>query len=627
MLRIRLFSPLAVVFLLISSYAFTQDREWGQYNNVNIVSVGSRIETALQLKLRQPYQSRQLLLGLLQQSRFALQPELIIECLTALSNFTDDPKLTEQTLLFIRQGISLCDTQKHKRNLYNLYNNMASILLDQSQYMEGYKAQLKAAEYAKNNPHAVARVENNMAHPLRILGKRALALEILERCVEAAIRYQDGELWANALQNIACLKEDIGESDYIYYMDSSLRIAEKFKQYDILYRGLVNKALILIKNGKEKAAFVWIQAADTLSQNPAISPRLSAQADEVSGMILTEVGQYKQAARKLQKSLMHTSREKWGSKMYSLSHAYAHQSDFKKAYYTILELLEAQDSAITRNEIIKLGDLELKYRSVEKDKQLAENKLMLTRKDNALKIKNIGMGILAASGVTLSGILLLLQRNYRQKQKNLRAEQRNQELLARLAGEEQERKRISQELHDGIGGILSAAKMNLSSISPASIEQESKYEQGIQLLDEVYNELRQTAHNLSPNVLKQKGLVPTLSGYCKRTAEAQNMDIRLQTLGQLSILDDETALTTYRMVQELLQNVVKHSGASKAMVQLNYQEGLLDITVEDNGKGISGRTQEAGIGLDNIRDRVAALKGHMEIDSRPGEGTTVYINI
>lgn len=547
-------------------------------------------------------------------------------CLIALSGFTTDLKLQTQTLQYAKRGVQLCDTQKHKEDLFRLYDHIGDIYFRQSRYQESFEARLKAVHYAQSFPLAVAQIENNMVEVLRLLGNPDLALEYLERSLHTAIKYQDGKLWSSSLLNISNIKETNSAQSHPY-LDSGLRVAHRFGLYETLYSGLLNKSSLWANNGKPKEALQLLEAADTLSRYFFITPVLKAKSDEIAGTAYAVLGQYPKAEQLFLKSLSGTDPMGWLSNMNYLTHLYEIQGDFKKAYYTFRKFQSRVDTLGRNGMRLRVNDLELQYRTSEKDKQLAEQKFNLAKKEKDLQIKNTWIGIMAFGGMMLFVVFLLMRRNLLQRQKIQSAEQANLQLKARIEGEQQERKRISQELHDGIGGILSAAKMNLSRVYTLVPEQAPRYERGVQLLDEAYKELRRTAHNLSPHILKNKGLADTLFSYCRKTAEDQKIDIQFQPFGHLEALNEDIALASYRIIQELIQNIVKHSGASQAMVQLGYQDGQLDITVEDNGKGMASQNLVDGIGLSNIRDRVTALKGHIEIDSQPGEGATIYINI
>ncbi len=620
------------LFLVLYSLLATipvagQVKDWIRMDNIKTTEGADDIKKANELRIRQPDSARRWLLQLLKQHWIHQDQKEIRRCLVALSYFYKDPAVHEQSLLFAQRGLQLCDTQQHRKELSILYENIGQIYFRQSRYEESFKMRLKAIGFANADPLRVAGIEYNMIETLLLLGYKNLALEYLERCLSTAISYQNGRLWANALLSISRIKEQY-ENQHFPYWDSSVQVARKFKLYSALYVAILNKSSALANNGKPQQALLLLKTLDTLAPYHPVSPDHLWKAEEIAATAYAALGQYKTAEQLFMQSLGAADPHGWLSNMNQLTNMYLQQGDFKKAFYTSRTLQSRIDSIGSHDMRLRLIATELQYKNAEKDKELAKNKLALVEQKAAIKSKNTWIGIMASSALVLLAIILLLRRNYQQKQSIQRSEQINLQLKARIDGEELERERLSRELHDGIGGLLSAAKMNLTTLRPPAAREESlKYERSVQLMDDAYTELRRTAHNMSPAILKSKGLVETVALFCQKTEEAHRIAIKFQHFGVPDTLSDEIALSVYRMIQELIQNIVKHSGAQKAMVQLSGQDNGLQIIVEDRGKGIAQQDKIEGIGLNNIKNRVMALGGRLDIDSRVNEGTAVYINI
>lgn len=191
-----------------------------------------------------------------------------------------------------------------------------------------------------------------------------------------------------------------------------------------------------------------------------------------------------------------------------------------------------------------------------------------------------------------------------------------------MTGEEKERSRIAKELHDGIGSLLAASKMHASKLLSQSPDIVSPL---IHMLDNASKETRRISHNLLPESLLNKGLDIALQDFISSINESQLIKAEYQSINLSSELPQSTQLTIYRIIQELFNNIIKHSNATEAMVQLNQHNTKLLITVEDNGKGFSYSNGNNGIGLQNIKSRLSLLNGKMEVDSKETMGTSVYI--
>jgi signal transduction histidine kinase len=295
------------------------------------------------------------------------------------------------------------------------------------------------------------------------------------------------------------------------------------------------------------------------------------------------------------------------------------------AYKWMHEYATLSDSVSKAGTAVQIADLEAKYRSSEKERQLLEL-------SNRAKIQRL----LLWGGIILLtvGLLFFI---YRSRQRKLQAEQAVRSLQqqqqievagALMNGEERERQRLARELHDGLGGMLAGIKINLSEVVSAGTQDEMALQKVIKQLDGSVRELRHIAHNLMPESLLRSGLEVALNDLCESLGNGQTR-VELQTMNIARDIPKQTQLIVYRIVQELLANVLKHAKASEVFVQCSQSENNFYITVEDDGVGMEqDKTGSAkGIGLENIRRRVEFLQGKLEIESSPGSGTVVNIEI
>lgn len=139
--------------------------------------------------------------------------------------------------------------------------------------------------------------------------------------------------------------------------------------------------------------------------------------------------------------------------------------------------------------------------------------------------------------------------------------------------------------------------------------------------------LRQTAHNLMPDALLEEGLPSAIRYFCNGVAKTSGLHIRFEQHDTLPEMPIEAQTNLYRITQELIQNAIKHASATEILVSLNYREGILNLSVEDNGKGFSDAEVSDGLGLKSIRNRLKAMNGHMEISKLPESGTVVLVEL
>lgn len=199
-----------------------------------------------------------------------------------------------------------------------------------------------------------------------------------------------------------------------------------------------------------------------------------------------------------------------------------------------------------------------------------------------------------------------------------------------LEGEEKERKRIAAELHDGVAGDLSALKYTLSVLSNenAADKKEILITDLKQIIDKANIQLREISHNLSPSTLENQGFIEALKIFVRQKEKVYGLPIHFKVEGEEFILSRSTEMHLYRIVQELVTNVIKHSGATKAAVLINASKEKLNITVKDDGTGFSELKNHGGIGLSNIDSRIRFLGAAFRKDiSDAGSSFTITVNL
>ena len=269
-----------------------------------------------------------------------------------------------------------------------------------------------------------------------------------------------------------------------------------------------------------------------------------------------------------------------------------------------------------------ISDLSIKYETEKKEMRIAA----LEEKEQLY----IGLGSAVAVIMFLTIVLLTVRYRIKRKLSEQRVKQLEQEqqLIATQAvldGEAAERSRLARDLHDGLGGMLSVVKLNLNGMNPRAVmdgDDVERYGKALEMLEQSIGELRRVAHHIMPESLMRYGLKVALEDFCHAVPGAH-----FQYLGEEPRLDSRLEVLIYRCAYELINNAVKHARANTINVQLMVDEGVVSLTVHDNGVGFDPQTVNAGIGLENIRTRIAVHNGKMSIYSEPDAGTEVSIEI
>lgn len=261
-----------------------------------------------------------------------------------------------------------------------------------------------------------------------------------------------------------------------------------------------------------------------------------------------------------------------------------------------------------------------------------------------IELKEISLGrfqwltvALLLGMISLVSVFLML----RNRQKSRQKEQLNAERLAQqelrtkaiLEAEEKERVRIAKELHDGLGQQLSAAKMNIASLRSRIVTgQEGQLElleNAVALVDDAVKEVRSVSHDMMANALIRNGLASAVRDFVHRLGAGGTIRTELEIVGLNDRLDPGIEMMLYRVLQELVNNILKHARANLVSIQLIRHEDSILLQVEDNGVGFDADEMEKsdGIGMANIRSRVGLVNGSFYIDSQPGHGTTATIEV
>lgn len=297
-----------------------------------------------------------------------------------------------------------------------------------------------------------------------------------------------------------------------------------------------------------------------------------------------------------------------------------------------LQLKEDEYVIKTKEEIILQNKLDVQRKEqkillLSKKKEIKD--LALTKKNNTI----IGLSILA---ILSTFIFYLLYNRYKIKQAGIlqAAIIKQQDISTKgiIEAEERERKRIASDLHDGVGQLMTAAWLNMQAMNENAKNADSETKELLQktmhLVDESCKEVRAVSHNMMPNALLKKGLVNAVREFLQQI-NIKSTKINLQTDGLNNPLPNHIETVLYRVIQESVNNVIKHAQATSLDININQDETGIDVMIEDNGKGFnfSEANKKDGIGLQNIKSRIEYLKGTVEWNTAENKGTLVAIHI
>lgn len=320
---------------------------------------------------------------------------------------------------------------------------------------------------------------------------------------------------------------------------------------------------------------------------------------------------------------------------YYYSINYAKQNNFKKAY----EYSKVADSLKVYLDYEKntreITQLNIKYQTAEKEKQILEEQ----QKSRTTRNWLIAAGFALLFG---TGIAILLQKNTTKKRQlaeqqtllnqervdNLLKEQELVSIDAMIEGQEKERQRVANELHDDLGSLMATIKLHFDNSKVS--KKDPALQNAQKLLEEAYQKVRGMAHSKNSGVMSDQGLLPAIKKMAQVITETNALEVSVEDFGMGERLENSLELNLFRMVQELVANAIKHAEATKVNIQLTQHEDNMNIIIEDDGQGFD-RSQldqtKTGMGLTNIEKRVEYLEGSFTVDSVLGKGTSILIDI
>ena len=495
----------------------------------------------------------------------------------------------------------------HKGNVHELQGKY-----DSATYY--YYDALRISELIDHKP-LIGRALNNLGILYFNLGQTEEAVARYQRGLSIAREMGDSALVCKALNNIgnayATIDRDFDKS--IPYFEACIQLAKEIDDNGAYTTAKLTLIQIWLEQGIYEEVFQAVQEIRSRGVNHYYVDYAEANA-------YMKTQKYDKAIELFEKILPMkvNSPELIQAVLTNLSLIYKEKKDFQTALDYKDQSYAQRDSIhkIETQEIIE--GLKVSYETEKK-----EISIVSLKKEKELYFW------LGATGITMS-ILVLLMLLFRQRiirQKKELAEQRISELEREkqlvaaeslLNGENHERGRLSKELHDGLGGLLTMAKLDLSQLKERMTNETDCIEHVITLMNQSIFEMRRMAHNLMPESLARFGLRSVLEEFCSNSAK-----INFHFFGIERRLNEKEEINLYRIASELINNALKHADASEISVQLLFSEEYISLTVQDNGIGF--KLTDIREGLTTVKSRSELLGATVQIYSEPGKGTEITI--
>ena len=200
---------------------------------------------------------------------------------------------------------------------------------------------------------------------------------------------------------------------------------------------------------------------------------------------------------------------------------------------------------------------------------------------------------------------------------------------AEIQSQENERKRIASDLHDSLGPLLAAVKLNINSIEVTDPDDQRVIQKTGRYLDQIIGSMRQISYNLLPNTLERKGLLEAVREFIAQVSNQQALQIKLLVVKEPAV-PKNIEIHIFRMIQEIIHNTIKHAGANSLQIGISSENKHIMILTKDDGRGFDitkVKSESGGLGLKSLESRCEILNGSLSLESEPGKGTNCYIKI
>ena len=540
-------------------------------------------------------------------SNKTLQESRLKEAITIATKLKNDSLLANCNMAFSQQYFATADYVKsveyglESLRISERTNNTRGIIRAKSKLAQVYqmtedlpKAQ-KMLEDILILPEAIRYSYNITLHTLANIygmqGKYSEALAMDEKglkyCDSMGLPFAKTAFYDN-MANCYMYSGNFEKAREFFYI--SLQIDSTANDYRLMSDTYLNLGQLHMMNNKESAAITYLNRAILLSKQVSYK-----EATASAYKVLSEIYQ--------KNGLLDSS-----------------IVNLKKHYLY-------RDSIRNINSENKISELQTIYETEKKENEIQSQKLELNNQRTGIIVLTAALGILCLLA------LLVYRKKQHQSKFQLQKEIIQQQRMATAAiilAEENERNRIGTDLHDGIGQMVSAAKMNLSVLDSdldfSNPMQKEKFNNVIKMLDESCGEIRAVSHQMMPLAMFDSSVSEAVQTFVQRI-DKNLIAVDYYTEG-ICILSKEKESILYRILQECINNVIKHAKATTLSISIHHADTQTAVTVEDDGVGFDhGKIRNEGIGLSNIQSRVNFLGGDIEFDSRPGAGTLVSMHI
>ena len=530
------------------------------------------------------------------------------------------------------------DHEYGQASIYNLLGLIKNRIGAFEEAIASYHLSLELAEKG-DNLYAISNPYHNIALIYSDTKDYERALDYANKALEVRFQIGDSSFIAQSYQTIGGILWHLKKLDQAetYLLDSE-RIFQNAGDLNSLSITYTNLGLLYRDRKKlEESSELFEKAAE-------ISTQLEDNENLVNALINQSGNQLELKNTDKALALAHKASEisrksgllpSYKESLEMLSDIYEEKKQFTEAFKYSKELISVSDSLLNIERASQIENLEVTFNVSKKEQQIALQKAEIAENEAQLSRNRI---IIFAAFILIVLIvaLALLQRSRLKKKQQLKLQAadllaKKAEINATISSQEKERARYARDLHDGFGQMISILNLNLKNLKEGAKpdERHQVFEASSQVIDEMYEELKNICFDLMPQTLIKSGLKNALVEFAGRVNQAGKVSIEVNVFGLDERLKEVQEISLFRISQEWINNVLKYSDADKVTLQITRDEQEITLLIEDNGSGFDRTllTSGKGNGWKNLNTRTNILQGKLELETNPeARGNTLIVN-
>ena len=548
----------------------------------------------------------------------------------------------DSSLYYFQEVRTILEEKDPKRSA-EVDISIGSVLLRQGKYEDAIGTFVTSLEYFESSDdfQNAAKCYSNLASAYGGLKDYSSAIEYSHRALEIFRSEGQVQFEMITLPNLAAQYMQAGDSiNATQYFEEAERLATRFNNKRSL--SLIHNNLSNLYLGRQE----YMKAESSSLKSIQLKKELNLQKGiEESyynlGQSYLKRGRYRDAIKAYEIALATATGEIRVGILSQLKNSTKAVGQTKRALDYAESAQRLSDSLRTLNDMEVIAEISEKYETAKR-----ENEILQLQNDNQRlsfhqrRQRNLLFGSFGLLGILLlTGYLslksnrrkrIIREQNHELEKQRMLEKLKQQELNAIdyiIEGQEKERSRIAADLHDSLGSKLATLRLYLDNFGENLNVEGNDFKKVNELAEMSYKEVREISHNINSGVLVDKGLIPALRSMASFASNANNLDVQIIDVDLERRLENQVEIQLFRVIQELITNVIKHADATEVTVQVTDHDDHINIIVEDNGKGFVPSQIEFGLGMQNIAHRLAKIGASHDIDSSPNAGTTIIINL